>query len=170
VVVFVPPVLNPVVVVFFSLFCCCLLVQIEDFLVQVRDERRLLVVPAEMLLKLDLQDSPGISSTRTFLLRPSPVLVVIRRVRVVRSCSARDQHALGFSFHGLAREGHRLLLRSRKVMIRTPEGCSAQRRFPEKVRVLEAQSPAAVLTVLASGIFSVCIGCTFLSLFHSLLW
>jgi hypothetical protein len=44
-------------------------VQIEDFLVQVRDERRVLVVPAEMLSKLDLQDSAGISSTRTFLLR-----------------------------------------------------------------------------------------------------
>jgi hypothetical protein len=43
-------------------------VQIEDFLVQVRDERRVLVVPAEMLSKLDLQDSAGISSTRTFLL------------------------------------------------------------------------------------------------------
>jgi len=41
---FVPPVLDPVVVIVFSLFCCCLLVQIEDFLVQVRDERRVLVV------------------------------------------------------------------------------------------------------------------------------
>jgi hypothetical protein len=66
---FVPPVLGPVVVVVFSLFCCCLLVQIEDFLVQVRDERRVLVVLAEVLSKLDLQDSAGISSTRIFLLR-----------------------------------------------------------------------------------------------------
>jgi len=62
-------VLDPVVVVVFSLFCCCLLVQIKDFLVQVRDERRVLVVPAEVLSKLDLQDSAGISLTRIFLLR-----------------------------------------------------------------------------------------------------
>jgi hypothetical protein len=44
-------------------------VQKEDFRVQVRDEQRVLVVPAEMLSKLDLQVSAGISSTRTFLLR-----------------------------------------------------------------------------------------------------
>jgi hypothetical protein len=46
-----------------------MLVQIEDFLVQVRDEWRVLVVPTEMLSKLDLQDSAGISLTKTFLLR-----------------------------------------------------------------------------------------------------
>jgi hypothetical protein len=63
---------------------------------------------------------------------------------VVRSCSARDQHASGFSFHGFAREGHRLLLRSRTVTIWTSEGRLAQERFPEMVRVLHAQSPAAV--------------------------
>jgi hypothetical protein len=88
---------------------------------------------------------------------------------VVRSCSARDQHAPGFSFPGLVRVGHRLLLRSWTVTIRTPEGRLAQGRFSEKVRVLHAQSPAAVLAVLVSGGFSVCIGCIFLSLIHSLL-
>jgi len=63
---------------------------------------------------------------------------------VVRTCSARDQHASRFSFHGLAREGHSLLLRSRTVTIWTPEGRLAQERFPEMVRVLHAQSPTAV--------------------------
>jgi hypothetical protein len=80
------------------------------------------VVSAEVLPKLDLQNSAGISSTRIFLLR-SPafrVMVVIRRVRVVRSCSARDQHPPGFLFHGLARESHRLLLRPWTVTIWTP--------------------------------------------------
>jgi hypothetical protein len=88
---------------------------------------------------------------------------------VVRSCSARDQHAPGFSVHGLAREGHRLLLRFRTVTIQTPEGRPAQERFPEMVCVLHAQSPAAVLTVLASGNFSSLFWCIFLSLIHSLL-
>jgi hypothetical protein len=68
---FVPPVFDPVVFVccFFPLFCCCLLVQIEDFLVQIRDKRRVLVVSAEVLPKPDLQNSAGISLTRIFLLR-----------------------------------------------------------------------------------------------------
>jgi hypothetical protein len=44
------------------------------------------------------------------------------------------------------------------MTIWTPEGRPAQERFPEMVRVLHAQSPAAVLTVLASGNFSVCFG------------
>jgi hypothetical protein len=77
---------------------------------------------------------------------------------VVRFCSSRDQHVPGFSVHGLAREGHRLLLRSRTVTIRTPEGRPAQERFPEMIRVLHAQSSAAVLTVFASENFSICFG------------
>jgi len=84
---------------------------------------------------------------------------------VVRSCSARDQHTSGFSFHGLAREGHRLLLRSRTVTIWTPEGRLAQERFPEMVRVLHAQSPAAVSCFRR---FFYLFWYIFLSLIHSL--
>jgi hypothetical protein len=65
---------------------------------------------------------------------------------------------MGFSFLALARVGHRLLLRSRTVTICTPEGRLAQGRFPEKTRVLHAQSLAAVLTVLVSGCFLFVLG------------
>jgi len=50
---------------------------------------------AKMLSKLDLQDLARISSTRPsyYWCRPFPVMVITRRVRVIRSCSVRDQHA-----------------------------------------------------------------------------
>jgi hypothetical protein len=76
---------------------------------------------AEMLSKLDLQDSARISSIRTFLLR-SPVFFDHSGHSTCLCSSLMFGACWGFSLPSLARVGHPLLLRSRMVTIWTPEG------------------------------------------------
>jgi hypothetical protein len=114
--------LDPVEVVGFSLFCYCVLVQIEDFLVQVRGERWVLVVSGGDVVKTrsTRHDWNFFNPVAGLLwswwsLDMSMWFAPVRHVTSTRR---------GISLHGLAHVGHRLLLQSQMVMIWTLEGRS----------------------------------------------